>query len=145
MIVTAKNFFTEAEQQLLVEAIAKAESHTSGEIRLHLENFCFGDALKAAHRVFSRLGMQKTNERNGILIYIAVVSRKIAVVGDSGIHNKLGSEYWNSMVSALIKKFKAQQKAPALADAIVMCGEQLGKHFPRNTEDKNELSNTISY
>ena len=142
---TARNFFDQKEQEFLIEAIAKAEKHTSGEIRLHLENFCLGNEVKAAQKIFRKLGMQKTAERNGVLIYIATLSRKVAIIGDEGIHQKLGSEYWQRLVETLIRQFKANKKAEALADCIIDCGVQLGKFFPLKDDDKNELSNTISF
>lgn len=141
----ARNFFTPQEQQLLVDSIAKAELHTSGEIRLHVENFCFGSELTAAKKVFVKLNMHHTAERNGVLIYVATLSRKIAVVGDEGIYRELGNEFWNNLINRLIKKFKEGRKAEALAECIIECGEQLGKYFPRKENDKDELTNTISY
>ncbi len=141
----AKNFFTAKEQDLLVEAIAKAESHTSGEIRLHLESFCLGNEIKAAQKIFGRLGMHNTRERNGVLIYIATKSHKIAVIGDAGIHEKLGAEFWDKLVHDLIEKFKMGRKADALAECIVECGQKLQQFFPRQHDDKDELSNSISY
>jgi uncharacterized membrane protein len=141
----ARSFFNESEQKMLVNAIAKAEMNTSGEIRLHLENFCVGNELSAARKIFTGLKMHQTAERNGVLIYIATVSHKIAIVGDEGIHQKLGAEYWEALVKKLIEQFRANKKAEALAECIIECGEQLGKYFPRKGDDKNELSNTISY
>lgn len=142
---TARNFFTDAEQQSLIDAIVQAELHTSGEIRLHLENFCFGSEVKAAQKVFRKLNMHQTRERNGVLIYIATLSRKVAIIGDQGIHEKLGTEYWENLVQQLITKFKENKKAEALAECIKDCGSQLGKFFPLSSDDKNELSNSISY
>ena len=89
--------------------------------------------------------MHQTAERNGVLIYIATLSRKVAIVGDEGIHQKLGAIYWQQLVEKLIQQFKVNKKAEGLAECIVECGEQLGKFFPRNEDDKNELSNSISY
>jgi uncharacterized membrane protein len=142
---TARNFFNASEQKMLVDAISQAELNTSGEIRLHLENFCIGNELKAAKRIFSKLRMHETKDRNGVLIYIATLSHKIAVVGDVGIHHRLGDEFWKKVVDELIERFKANKKAEALAECIIECGKQLGKFFPRSNEDKDELSNTISY
>jgi uncharacterized membrane protein len=142
---TARNFFSQPEQAMLVDAIAKAEMQTSGEIRLHLENFCFGNEVKAAQKVFTSLKMHQTAERNGVLIYIATLSRKVAVIGDKGIHEKLGAQFWEQVVQNMIAQFKANRKAEALADCIIECGKQLGNFFPRKTDDTNELSNTISY
>lgn len=141
----ARNFFNQQEQQMLVNAIAEAELKTSGEIRLHLANFCFGNEVKAAGKIFTKLKMQHTNERNGVLIYISTVSRKVAVIGDEGIHQKLGDAFWQKVVDQLIKQFKENKKADALAACIIECGNQLGKFFPRQSDDKNELTNTISY
>ena len=142
---TARKFFNEQEQQVVIDAITAAELKTSGEIRVHVENFCFGNELKAAEKVFTRLKMHETKERNGVLIYIATLSRKIAVAGDVGIHQKLGAEFWDKVVAKLIDSFKANRKAEALADCIVECGEQLGTYFPRQDDDTNELNNSISY
>ena len=142
---TARNFFDEREQQLLVDAIAQAELKTSGEIRLHIESICFGNEVKRAQKVFTNLKMHETKEHNGVLIYIATLSKKIAVIGDEGIHQKLGNEFWQKVVEELIKKFKENKKAQALAECILTCGEQLGKFFPRSSDDKDELTNTISY
>ncbi len=158
---TARSFFTPSEQKFLIEAIGKAEKHTSGEIRLHLTNFCFGNEVKAAQKVFKKLGMHATQERNGVLIYIATLSRKVAIIGDEGIHEKLGTEYWDKLVEKLIKQFgsstgsassstgsastSSASRAKALAGCIIDCGEQLGKFFPLKEDDKNELSNNISF
>jgi uncharacterized membrane protein len=142
---TAGKFFGKQDQELLIDAIGKAELRTSGEIRVHLENFCVGNEIKVAQKVFRRLNMHHTAERNGVLFYIATMSRKIAVIGDEGIHRKLGTEFWNSIAGDLIREFKADHKAEALAKCILQCGEQLAKYFPRKDDDKNELSNTISF
>lgn len=142
---TARRFFNQREQDGLVEAISKAELTTSGEIRIHLENVCFGNELKRAQRVFRALNMHKTQDRNGVLIYIATLSKKIAIVGDEGIHQKLGNEFWQKVVTQLMQKFKENQKAEALGDCILECGQQLSSFFPRRNDDKNELTNAISY
>lgn len=141
----ARSFFSESEQQMLIQAIVEAEKATSGEIRIHLENFCWGNEVKEAKKVFAKLGMHQTKERNGVLVYIATRSRKIAIVGDEGIHRKLGDAYWQQLVAQLISKFRENRKAEALADCIKECGAQLGKFFPLSADDKNELSNEISF
>jgi uncharacterized membrane protein len=142
---SARHFFSPEEQELLVKAIGEAELSTSGEIRLHLENYCFGDELKAAKKVFARLKMYDTAERNGVLIYIAVRSRKIAIYGDEGIHQKLGDVFWQKLVERLIEQFKANNQAVSLAECIRECGKQLGLYFPRKAVDRNELSNSLSF
>lgn len=142
---SALSFLNAKEQQIVIDAIAQAELHTSGEIRLHLDNFCFVNEVKAAQKVFTRLKMHETAERNGVLIYVATYSRKVAVIGDSGIHEKLGADYWNDLVKKMITQLKSNNKVEALSSAILECGKQLGTFFPRKKDDSNELTNSISY
>lgn len=130
---------------MLLRAIEEAELKTSGEIRVHLENYCFGSPIGAARRIFNKLGMNRTAERNGVLFYIAVKSRKIAVWGDEGIHQKLGEVYWNNIIAELLKEFKADNRAASLAQAIQKCGKELGAYFPHSADDKNELNNELSF
>lgn len=144
-MVLAKRFFTEQEQNLLEEAIVSAEKMTSAEIVLHLDNICLGKALLQAKKRFALLGMHKTAERNGVLIYLATMNRKIALYGDEGIHQMLGKGYWEEKVDALIREFKAERKAEALKTLILDLGSQLGQYFPPKANDRNELDNRISF
>lgn len=141
----AERFFTKEEQDLIVDAIKTAEKNTSGEVRVHLESICWGDAMARSQKLFNKLGMQKTKEQNGILIYIATESHKIAVIGDVGIHKKLGKEYWDKIVQGMVSKFKEGKQAQGLADAIIDCGHQLKEYFPYSSDDKNELNDSISF
>ena len=142
---TASRFFTEDEQKLVVDAIKTAETNTSGEIRVHLESICWGDAIERAKKVFTKLKMHETKEKNGILIYIATENHKMAVIGDAGIHAKLGAEYWDKIVQGLVSKFKEGHHGEGLAAAIVDCGDKLKQHFPYASDDKNELNDSISF
>ncbi len=142
---TAKNFFTKQEQELIINSISTAELKTSGEIRLHIDNICLGNVLKRTEKVFTKLNMHQTAERNGVLIYLSILDKKIAIVGDVGIHQKLGDAFWKQTVNEVIEKIKTGNKALALADCILHCGNQLSKFFPRQEDDKNELKNNISF
>lgn len=142
---SAKKFLSPEEEQLVLAAIADAELATSGEIRVHLENFCLFDPIAAARKIFIKLGMHATKERNGVLIYLATYSRKIAIVGDEGIHQKLGADFWDKMVKQMISHLHADHKAEGLVACIRECGEQLKHYFPRREDDSNELKNDISY
>lgn len=141
----AERFFAKEEQDLIVSAIQTAEKNTSGEIRVHLESFCWGDPIERAQKVFKKEGLHATKEQNGILIFIATESHKIAVIGDAGIHKKLGKEYWDKIVQGMVSKFKEGHQAQGLADAIIDCGEQLKHYFPYASDDKNELNDSISF
>lgn len=142
---SAKNFLSKDDAQAVVNAIAAAELQTSGEIRVHLENFCLGDPIKAAQKVFLKTGMHATRERNGVLIYMATYSRKIAIIGDEGIHAKLPEGYWAKMVDSMISAIRSNKPAQGLVQCITDCGAQLKQFFPRAEDDTNELSNEISF
>ena len=86
--------------EAIAHAVRVAEGHTSAEVRVHLDHRCKGDALEKAVAVFERLGMHKTADRHGVLIYVAVTDRKLAVIGDRGIHERVGEDYWRRVVAA---------------------------------------------
>lgn len=141
-----ENFFTADQQARIVAAIIQAEDHTSGEIRVHVEKTCVGDPVKRAIRVFEKLHMHKTDERNGILFYLATDTHCFALVGDKGIHEKVGQDFWEIVRNKVIDEFKHEKFAEGLIAGILECGQQLKKYFPHaGARDKNELSDEISF
>ena len=89
--------------------------------------------------------MQQTKDRNGILFYLAINSKSFAVWGDEGIHQKVNDEFWKSITDCAISYFKQNDYVSGIEKAVELCGEKLKLYFPIETDDKNELSNTISY
>ncbi|MCK3686007.1 TPM domain-containing protein [Maribellus sp. YY47] len=138
-------FFTEQDKLQITNAIRVAETNTSGEIRVHAESHCAGDVLDRAAYLFEKLEMHKTELRNGVLFYLAVEDRKFAILGDAGINQKVPENFWESTKDVVITKLKEGLYAEALADGIVMAGEQLKAHFPYQKDDVNELSDEISF
>ena len=140
-----KSFFTESDKLLVLNAIKQAETDTSGEIRVHVENHCKGDLMDRAATVFSVLNMHKTALRNGLLFYLAVKDRKFAILGDVGINKVVPADFWEQIKLQVKIQFSNQLFAAGLAEGIVTAGEQLQKHFPYQSDDKNELSDDISF
>ncbi len=138
-------YFTEQDKLQITNAIRVAETNTSGEIRVHVENCCNGDVLDRAAYLFEKLEMHKTELRNGVLFYLAVQDRKFAILGDAGINQKVPADFWESTKNVVITKMKEGVYAEALADGIVRAGEQLKAHFPYQKDDVNELSDEISF
>jgi uncharacterized membrane protein len=138
-------FFSSLEQEEIIAAIAEAEKNTSGEIRLHLENYCLGNALKRATKMFQRIGMQQTAQHNGVLFYLAVKSRKLAIVGDSGIHENVQQIFWDELKTNMLKQFAENRYKEGLISGILATGEKLKEHYPYQKDDKNELSDEISF
>ncbi|HEX2976012.1 MAG TPA: TPM domain-containing protein [Bacteroidales bacterium] len=141
----ASTFFTSEEQEKLLAAIKEAENETSGEIRLHIETSIKGDVLDEAAWAFSKLGMDKTKERNGVLFYMVVKDRKFAILGDAGINAKVPAGFWDCISELLTKNFKEGKFAEGLAEGIILAGKQLKTHFPHQKDDVNELSDEISF
>ncbi|MDT8411611.1 MAG: TPM domain-containing protein [Vicingaceae bacterium] len=141
-----QDLFTIAQQQEIVAAIKQAEKNTSGEIRVHIEKNCKEDVLDHAAFIFDELEMQKTELRNGVLIYLAVEDRKLAILGDAGINLKVPKGFWDEIKELMITNFKEGKFTEGLSQGIILAGEQLKKHYPHDKEnDENELSDEISF
>lgn len=140
-----QNFFSSEEERLILDAIRQAELKTSGEIKLHVEASCDHDPYVRAQEVFTALGLQNTLARNAVLIYWAKESRKIAILGDQGIHERVTSVFWTSTKENMISLFKKGQNVEALVSGILEAGRQLKTYFPYHDQDQNEIPNDISF
>lgn len=143
--MNASSFFTKEQQTLILASVKEAEKETSGEIRIHIETSCDEDVLDRAAWVFKKLGMHKTDERNGVLFYLAVSDRKFAIIGDAGINSKVPAGFWNEISELLVTNFKGGKFTEGLSEGILMAGKQLQTHFPFKKDDVNELSDEISF
>ncbi|MBL7968015.1 MAG: TPM domain-containing protein [Prolixibacteraceae bacterium] len=143
--MSVENFFSSEEKKRITDAIAEAEKNTSGEIRLHAEGHCKIDVLDRAAYVFKKLGMHETEQRNGVLFYLAVHDRKFAIIGDAGINRVVPADFWNEIKETMLGYFKEGKFTDGLTKGILMAGEQLKANFPFHKDDVNELSNEISF
>jgi len=145
MTKTARNYFTKEEKEDITFAIKNAELDTSGEIRVHIENTCKGDARDQAAYLFNKLEMHKTELRNGVLFYLAVKNRKFAILGDMGINHKVPENFWDNIRDTMLDHFRENKFADGLVEGITMAGKQLKEHFPYQSDDVNELPDEISF
>jgi len=142
-----KKFFTEEDNQLIVKAIGLAEHQTSGEVRVFIESHCsWVDAIDRAAEIFFSLKMEKTEQRNAVLVYVAIKDRQLAVFGDEGIHHKVGDAYWNKVVGEMLTSFNTNNYAEGISNCVIQIGEALKTHFPFNKDtDINELPDEIVF
>ncbi len=142
-----KPFFSEEESRLIVDAIRYSEKRTSGEIRVFIESRCrYVDAIDRAAELFFKLEMERTEDRNAVLIYLAMKDHQLAVFGDENIHNKVGNEYWNNAVRKMLSDFDKENFANGIRQCVTDVGEALHFHFPYNNDtDKNELPDDIVF
>lgn len=145
MIKTAKDFFTHEQKEDIRQAILNAELDTSGEIRVHIETSCKGDVLDRAAYIFDKLGMHKTQMRNGVLFYLAVKNRVFAVIGDKAINAIVQESFWESLKMKLLNYYREGRFTEGLIEGVTAVGQKLKKHFPYQTDDINELPDEISF
>ena len=139
-----REFLSKLEHDRIIQAIHEAESKTSGEIRVLIERGKLkSDPLEAAQRKFHRLSMHKTRERNAVLIFVAPRVHKFAVVGDNAIHEKCGAEFWQRVVERMRMRFQSEKFSDALVEAIEEIGTVLESHFPKTSDDTNELPDDV--
>lgn len=136
---------TEAEADAVVDAIRAAERESSGEIRVHLESRCLGLPYYRAMKLLADLGMHQTRERTAVLLYLAVVDRRFAIVGDEGIAAVVPEGFWDAARDAMQASFAAGRLGEGLVEGIRRVGAVLASRFPRDPLDVNELPDVISY
>ncbi len=141
----ARKYFSKEEQEIIVSAIKDAEMATSGEIRVHIEEYCKRNVLDRAAEVFSLLEMQRTKQRNGVLFYLAILDKQFAIIGDRGINEKIKDHYWGDVREHLIARFQNNEFTLGLKEAILMTGQQLKEYFPAYENQENELTDEISF
>ena len=139
-----RGFLAEADLDAVTQAIGAAELRTSAEIRVHLDHRCPGEPMARAVAVFEHLGMHRTAARHGVLIYVSVGDHKLAVLGDQGIHERVGQVYWERLVDAVLAHFREERPRDGLLHAVAEVGAVLARHFPRRSGDVNELSDLVS-
>jgi uncharacterized membrane protein len=146
----AQRLFSAQDFAAIAEAVGRAEATTSAEIRVHLERRVHrfpgqrADALRRARKVFAHLGMHLTAQRHGVLIYLALEDRKLAVVGDEGIHQRVGDGYWEDVRDLMIERLRQGRALEAVVGGVAEVGRVLAQHFPRRRDDENELSDQVS-
>ena len=134
----------EADLHAVAQSVVEAEQQTSAEIRVHLDHRCPGDPLPRAVAVFERLGMHRTRHKNAVLIYVAAADRKLAVIGDASIHERVGEAYWQRLVAATLAHLRDARPRDGLVEAVRDVGAALRAHFPRRPDDRNELTDEVS-
>ena len=146
-----RRLFAPGDLEAIATAVAAAERETSAEIRVHLDRHLPkhghvppGDALARARHVFVRLRMHETSERNGVLVYLAIEDRKLAIVGDDAVHARVGEGYWAGVRDAMVERLRRGEAREAILHAVSDVGGILKKFFPPRPGHHNQLSDEVS-
>lgn len=140
-----EKFLTEEEKKQVDGAIKKAEKESSGEIKLFIDRFCWEKIEDKAGRVFRKLGLSKTRERNGVLIYLVTTNREFLIYGDEGINKKVPADFWDEIKNRMEEDFSRGDFGKGMAEAIETIGVQLKTYFPCRKDDENEIPDDIEY
>ena len=139
------DFIPHEGQRRIADAITAAERHTTGEICVHVTPRCRGNVMKRATRTFNRLHLYTTKRRNAVLIFVAYEARKLAILGDTAIHEAVPEGFWDNEVEELRQYLKAGRPVDGLCEIIAHIGERLSQYFPGERDDENELSNEVTF
>jgi uncharacterized membrane protein len=140
-----KEFLNQLQHPDIVAAIREAELKTSGEIRVFISHKPVEDAVTAAQAQFQRLGMTKTQQRNGVLVFVAPETRKFAVVGDTGVNEKCGEGFWRELAAEMTGHFKQSEFTLGIVQGVRKAGQMLALHFPHAPANPNELSDEVEH
>jgi len=140
-----KSFLTDQQIASLVEAIQSAEEHSTGEIRVHIDSNTDHDNAQTAFKVFEKLCLNKTTEKNAVLFHVNFEQKYLTIIGDTGIHEKVQQSYWDHLHDYITAEFAKGNYAKALKSAILQTGLELKKHFPVTGENPNQLPNEITF
>ncbi len=140
-----KHFLTAEETEQVSRAITEAESRTSAEFKLLIVRHCFDDIRRKASRLFRKHGLDKTVQRNAVMIMIVTTNRELLIYGDQGIHQYVQDDYWTSIRDQIVEGFKAGLHGHTLQQAIIAIGNTLAEHFPIQPGDVNEIPNEVAY
>jgi uncharacterized membrane protein len=147
----ARGVLTEADLDAIAAAVREGERRTSAEIRVHVERrVAHGlrrrttDPMERARQVFAALGMHRTAHRSGVLVYLAIEDRKVAIVGDEGIHGRVGDDYWTGVRDRMVERLRAGVIRGAVIGAVTEVGATLARFFPRRPDDVDELPDDVS-
>jgi uncharacterized membrane protein len=140
-----KSFFTPQETARIVAAIKTAESHTSGEIKVHVEGQCEIHPFDRGLEVFDQLNMRQTRLRNGVLFYVAMTSRQFSIIADEGINRVVPADFWEHIKLGMGRYLATGKVVEGIVHGVLEAGSQLKAHFPYSPyDDENEISDDIS-
>ena len=142
----AEDYFSLQEKQMIAHAIQQAELQTSGEVRVFVESKCnYVNAIDRAKEIFDKLNMHKTENKNAVIVYVALKHKQLAIFADDGIYKKTGVQFWNDELNLMIDYFKNENIVDGITKVVEHIGEALKTHFPFQKNDTNELPNDVVF
>lgn len=98
---------------------------------------------EAALTSFYKHGLYRTRDETGVLIFISVFEKRVWVLADRGINEKVDPSAWSEIIDHIVEGIHKKHAADSICKAIEECGDILSTHFPIKHDDENELKNLI--
>jgi uncharacterized membrane protein len=143
-----KKLFTKEDLAALTAEIGEAEKTTSGEIRISIrQKRRWSEKKKTIEEMarleFQHLGMTKTKDRTGVLIFLLIADKAFFILADEGIHAKVTEGTWTKIVEEMSSHFAQKKFRYGLIHGVRSVGKVLSQYFPRKSNDTNELPNEV--
>jgi uncharacterized membrane protein len=90
-------------------------------------------------QVFVEHGVTETRERSGVLLFLSETERRVELLADRGIHERVEAELWQALVDDVVAAIRGGHAADGIARAVDAIGARLAQHFPPSAHDTNEL------
>jgi uncharacterized membrane protein len=144
------HFLSDDELLRISNKIKAAEKTTAGEICVNIkEKRKFSERNKSlrdlAESEFFKLGIGKTRDKTGILIFILLQDRQFYVLADKGINEKVPEKTWDNIKDEMQENFLEGRFCPGILNAIEKIGKTLAQHFPIKPDDTDEISNIVRF
>lgn len=98
-----------------------------------------------AEQAFLAHGLTRTEGGTGVLVFASLLERRAVVLGDHGVHAKMGEAEWRRAVEALVQGIRGGDPATGFCEAVAQVGARLAEHFPRpaSAPAPNELPDEL--
>jgi uncharacterized membrane protein len=140
----ARRAFPAQTLRAIEQAVKASERRHRGEIRFAIEAGLSPAHLRIgtrarARQVFAQLGVWDTAENSGVLVYVQLVDRRIEIVADRGIAQRVSQAEWDTVCQAMEQSFKRDRYEAGAVEAIAAITGILARHFPATGTNPNEL------
>ncbi|MHC4743465.1 MAG: TPM domain-containing protein [Planctomycetota bacterium] len=140
-----EKFFSDTELLSINSAVNEAEKNTSAEVKVVVTRHCWGDLKEKAFKIFRKLDLHRTEQRNCVLVLLVVTNREFLIYGDEGIHQKVGQDFWGDVRDNMQQAFREDAFAEGMCEGLKLIGQKLCEYFPYQDGDVNEISDGIVF
>jgi len=142
------SFFNDDEFLRISDKIKEMEKKTAGEIIVSIkEKRSFRQKKNTIRQLaedeFYRLGINKTRDETGILLFLLLAERQFYILADKGINGKVAPDTWDNIKNKMQEIFSEGEFCKGILSGVEDVGNILAEYFPVKQYDTNELSDRV--